>query len=73
MQRFRGGLVFKAHGLCVSLSYRLESNKEEEEDHGAQDGGDERVYHRDQVAHPHIWKTQRFADVHGTNFWTRRY
>ena len=30
MQRFRGGLVFKAHGLCVSLSSRLESNKEEE-------------------------------------------
>ena len=27
----RGGLVFKAHGLCVSLNSRLESNKEEEE------------------------------------------
>ena len=24
MQRFRGGLVFKAHRLCVSLSSRLE-------------------------------------------------
>ena len=29
MQRFRGGLVFKAHGLCVSLNSRLESCKEE--------------------------------------------
>jgi len=29
MQRFRGGLVFKAHGLCVSLNSRLRSNKEE--------------------------------------------
>ena len=29
MQRFRGGLVFKAHRLCVSLNSRLESNKEE--------------------------------------------
>ena len=26
-QRFRGGLVFKAHRLCVSLNSRLESNK----------------------------------------------
>ena len=31
MQRFRGGLVFKAHRLCVSLNSRLESNKDEEE------------------------------------------
>ena len=30
-QRFRGGLVFKAHRLCVSLNSRLQSNKEEEE------------------------------------------
>ena len=30
MQRFRGGLVFKAHRLCVSLNSRLGSNKEEE-------------------------------------------
>jgi len=30
-QRFRGGLVVKAHRLFVSLSFRLESNKEEEE------------------------------------------
>ena len=30
MQRFRGGLVFKAHRVCVSLNSRLESNKEEE-------------------------------------------
>jgi len=32
--RFRGGLVFKAHRLCVSLNSRLESNKEEEERNG---------------------------------------
>ena len=31
VQRFRGGLVFKAHRLCVSLNSRLESHKEEEE------------------------------------------
>jgi len=31
VQRFRGGLVFKAHRLCVSLNSRLESNKEERE------------------------------------------
>jgi len=31
VQRFRGGLVFKAHRLCVSLNSRLGSNKEEEE------------------------------------------
>ena len=31
VQRFRGGLVFKAHTLCVSLNSRLQSNKEEEE------------------------------------------
>ena len=31
MQRFRGGLVFKAHRLCASLNSRLASNKEEEE------------------------------------------
>ena len=29
-QRFRGGFVFKAHRLCVSLISRFESNKEEE-------------------------------------------
>ena len=29
VQRFRGGLVFKAH-KCVSLNCRLDSNKEEE-------------------------------------------
>ena len=34
MQRLRGGLVFKAHRLCVSLNSRLESNKEEEEGMG---------------------------------------
>ena len=32
VQRFRGGLVFKAHRLCVSLNSRRESNKEEEEE-----------------------------------------
>jgi len=31
VKRFRGGLVFKAHRLCVSLNSRLESNKEAEE------------------------------------------
>ena len=30
VKRFRGGLVYKAHRLCVSLNSRLESNKEEE-------------------------------------------
>ena len=30
--RFRVGLVFKAHRLCVSLNSRPESNKEEEEE-----------------------------------------
>ena len=30
VQWFRGGLVFKAHRLCVSLNSRLGSNKEEE-------------------------------------------
>jgi len=29
VKRFRGGLVFEAHRLCVSLNSRLESNKEE--------------------------------------------
>ena len=29
VQRFRGGLVCKAHRLCVSLNSRLESNTEE--------------------------------------------
>ena len=32
VQRFRGGLVFKDHRLCVSLNSRLESYKEEEEE-----------------------------------------
>ena len=31
MQRFRDGLVFRAHKLCVPLNSRLESNKEEKE------------------------------------------
>jgi len=34
VQRFRGGLVFKAHRLCASLNSRLESNKEEEKNKG---------------------------------------
>jgi len=34
VQRFRGGLVFKAHRLCVSPNSRLKSNKEEEEEEG---------------------------------------
>ena len=32
VQRFRGGLVFNAHRLCVSLNARLESKEEEEEE-----------------------------------------
>jgi len=35
MQRFRGGLVFKVHRLCVSLNSRLENDKEEEGGCGA--------------------------------------
>ena len=30
--QFRGGLIFKALRLCVSLNSRLESDKEEEEE-----------------------------------------
>ena len=32
VQRFRDGLVFKAHRLCVALNFGLASNKEEEKD-----------------------------------------
>ena len=32
LRRFRSGLVFKAHRLCVSLNSRLESNTEEGEE-----------------------------------------
>jgi len=32
VQQFRGGLVFKAQRLCVSLNSRLEGNNEEEEE-----------------------------------------
>ena len=32
VQRFRGGLVFKANRLCVSLNSRLKSHKVEEEE-----------------------------------------
>ena len=31
-QQFRGGLVLKAHRLCVSLNSRLERNNEEKKD-----------------------------------------
>jgi len=37
VQRFRDGLVFKAHRLCASLNSRLESNKEDEEGEGISD------------------------------------
>jgi len=36
---FRGGLVFKAHRLCVSLNSRLGSNNDEEEVGGLQTRG----------------------------------
>jgi len=39
VQRFRGGLVFKAHGLYVSLNSRLESNEERERPGGGADAG----------------------------------
>jgi len=39
VKRFRGGLVFKAHRLFVSLNSRLESNEEEEE--GQEESGRE--------------------------------
>ena len=32
VKQFRGGLVFKAHRLCVSLNSGLESNKERQKD-----------------------------------------
>jgi len=32
VQRFRGGLVFKAHRLCVSLNSRRESNNQKKKD-----------------------------------------
>ena len=40
MQRFRGGLVFKAHRLCASLNSRLERrSKEKEEGRGGRRAG----------------------------------
>ena len=45
--RFRGGLVFKAHRLFVSLNSRLESNKEEEE--------------ACEVPQINVWKLTRFS------------
>ena len=38
VQRFRGGLVFKVHRLCVSLNSRFESNEEEEEEEEEEEG-----------------------------------
>jgi len=39
VQRFRGGLVFKAHRLCVSLNSRLESDEEEKKSYRPAGGG----------------------------------
>ena len=36
VQRFRGGLAFKAHRLCVSLNSRLENNKKKQRRSGWQ-------------------------------------
>ena len=36
VKRFRGGLAFKAHRICVLPNSRLESNKEEEEEFSVQ-------------------------------------
>ena len=41
VQRFRGGLVFKVHRLCVSLTSRLESNEEEKKGGGGPSFGRE--------------------------------
>ena len=43
VQRFRGGLVFKAHRLCVSLNSRLKSSKEEEKEHVDRDWFESRL------------------------------
>jgi len=43
VQRFQGGLVFKAHILCVSLNSRLESNKAEEGYRTERESVDERL------------------------------
>ena len=32
VQQFRGGLVYKAHRLCVSLNTRRESDEDDEEE-----------------------------------------
>ena len=40
MQRFQGGLVFKAHRLGSSLNSRLESNKDEERSIAGSSGWD---------------------------------
>ena len=39
VQRFRGGLVFKAHRRCVSLNSRLERNEEDLAFHAAHEHG----------------------------------
>ena len=49
VKRLRGGLVFKAHRLCVSLNPRLESNKEERREaqlHRAQSTPGKHLIHR---------------------------
>ena len=75
VQRFRGGLVFKAHRLCVSLNSRLESNKEEEPDDDIGRGmheGDarDRLFVSHQIRHrpclppvPHLRETTSLSDV----------
>ena len=50
---FRGGLVFKAHRLCVPLNSRLESNKEEKKRvHGLRFGRDISVYEHFKIRVP---------------------
>ena len=40
MKRVRGGLESKAHGLVYHSTFRLESNKEEEEAHHLNQAGE---------------------------------
>ena len=51
-RRFRGGLVFKAHRLCVSLNSRLESNKDEDYDLGHRVCRDSRKREQREPARP---------------------
>ena len=46
VQRFRGGLVVKAHRLCVSLNSRLQSNKVEENLVRTEDPGEQQSRER---------------------------